>query len=549
MQKLILMLSGLAAIAAAGEVAALTPTAIDNRQSAVADGPDAVTIPRMLSYQGKLTDAGGNAVPDTTYSVAFRLYTLPSGGTQFWTETQTVRTKNGLFSVLLGSVTPIGTMPDAGAVYLGMAVGGGAELTPRLRIASAAYAYLTERAANSDLLQGKDTTALDGRYVNEAQVNSVTSAMITNGTIAAADLGQMGAATGQVMKWTGSVWAPRNDSVGGGGTGDNAWVRGTPDSVLYTTHRLGIARGGSDNMLHGGFRQSHINLGVSCTTGTSGLNNANIVVAGGFGNRARAALSSVGGGTLNVAAGLGATVAGGAYNVAGDSVIDTCAVVAGGYGNAAARMFSMVGGGYQNRSSGWFSTVGGGASNRASGDYATVPGGSNCHAGGDYSFVAGRNASATARGCFVWADATTPLISTFADNRWLVRSSGGATFYTDSLMASGARLPAGASSWSPVLDSLNMTDFRPVDRRALFDALVQMRVREYSLTTQDPSIRHIGPVAQDFHKLLGYGESNTAINSGDIDGVLLAAVQALYEQNRLQQAEIEALKAALAEGK
>jgi hypothetical protein len=42
--------------------------------------------------------------------------------------------------------------------------------------------------------------------------NAVTSGKILDGTIAAADLGQMGAAGNQVMKWNGSAWTPRNDS-------------------------------------------------------------------------------------------------------------------------------------------------------------------------------------------------------------------------------------------------------------------------------------------------------------------------------------------------
>jgi hypothetical protein len=107
-----------------------------------------------------------------------------------------------------------------------MAVNGGAELAPRLRIGAVAYAYLTERAANADLLQGRDTTTFsrsthnhDAAYVNEGQADAITSGMIVDGTIAAADLGQMGASSGQVMKWTGSAWAPRNDSVGQGGSG------------------------------------------------------------------------------------------------------------------------------------------------------------------------------------------------------------------------------------------------------------------------------------------------------------------------------------------
>jgi hypothetical protein len=373
-------------------------------QSPEETGVDAISIPRLLSYQGKLTDNSGNPVADTTYSVSFRFYTVASGGTAFWNETQTVRTRAGLFSVLLGSVTPIGSMPDAGAVYLGMAVAGGAELTPRLRIASSAYAYLSERAANADLLQGRDTVHFDSRYVNENQVNSVTSAMIVNGTVAAADLNQMGAASGQVLKWTGSAWTPRNDSVGGGGPGDNAWVRGTPDSVLFTVSRLGIARGASENALHGSFRQSHVNLGVSCTTGVSGQDYSNVTVSGGVANRARAGYATVGGGLGNLAGGSGSVVAGGVGNRAsgdysvvaggyGDTVLALCGAVLSGFQNVAGSAVfdtcATVCGGSANRASGRYATVGGGSGNATSRPYGTVAGGHGNVADGAWSYVGG----------------------------------------------------------------------------------------------------------------------------------------------------------------
>jgi len=202
---------------------------VTEHQSPIA-GPqslDAVTIPQLLSYQGKLTDTLGIPVSDGNYQLTFRLYTVPSGGTAFWTEAQTILVQDGLFAALLGAVTPIPSVPDAGALYLSLQVAADPELWPRLRIASSAYSYLSERAANADLLQGRDTTTFsrsthnhDATYVNEGQANAITTGMIVNGTIAAADLGQMGASTGQVMKWNGSAWEPRNDSLGqsGGGT-------------------------------------------------------------------------------------------------------------------------------------------------------------------------------------------------------------------------------------------------------------------------------------------------------------------------------------------
>jgi hypothetical protein len=221
MRFTVLLLALASAFALAADNAVISPqAAASQKPQATIRGAESITIPQMLSYQGKLTDTLGVPVADTTYSVVFRLYTVPSGGSSFWNETQTVRTRGGLFAMLLGSVAQLESVPNSGNLYLGMAVSGGPELSPRLRLVGSAYSYLAGKSADADLLQGKDTTALDSRYVNEGQASSVTSNMIVDGTIAAVDLNQMGASSGQVMKWNGSAWVPRNDSVGqsSGGT-------------------------------------------------------------------------------------------------------------------------------------------------------------------------------------------------------------------------------------------------------------------------------------------------------------------------------------------
>jgi len=384
---------------------------------------DAITIPRLLSYQGRLTDSLGNPVPDGSYQLTFRLYSQETGGTPFWTEVQTVSVRNGIFSVLLGSVTPISSVPDAGTVYLSLQVGTGSELTPRLRIVSAAYAFLSERAANSDLLQGRDTTALDLRYVNEGQANSITSAMITDGAVQTADIAnnavtsakigngevtmpkinQSGATTGQVIKWNGTQWAPADDAVG---AGDNAWVRGTPDSVLYTIRQLGVARGGSDNMLYGTYCFTHTNLGVACTTGINSQNHQFCTVGGGFGNRASSSLATVAGGRQNIAGGMEATVAGGRENAAtgnnatvGGGFLNTAtefaATVAGGRANQARGQDVAIGGGAGNIAWGQAATIAGGNQNRDSGYVATISGGGNNIAYGDGATVGGGMVNST----------------------------------------------------------------------------------------------------------------------------------------------------------
>ena len=74
-----------------------------------------------------------------------------------------------------------------------------------------------------------------------------------------------------------------------------------------------------------------------------------------------------------------------------------------------------------------------------------------------------------------------------------------------------------------------------------------MPVREWNYKTQDASIRHIGPMAQDFNNAFGVGEPDKAgerkyINSLDVDGVALAGIQGLYQLNQAQAARITTLE-------
>jgi hypothetical protein len=110
----------------------------------------AQTVPELINYQGELMDSAGNPL-NGTVSIMFRIYNQETGGTTLWEETHnSVQIQEGIFSVLLGSLTPFpSTLFDGDSRWFGITVGSDPEMEPRSRIASVAYAVRADRAAES----------------------------------------------------------------------------------------------------------------------------------------------------------------------------------------------------------------------------------------------------------------------------------------------------------------------------------------------------------------------------------------------------------------
>ncbi|MGB9561240.1 MAG: DUF2341 domain-containing protein, partial [bacterium] len=97
------------------------------------------SVPRILNYQGKLLDSSGVGINDTVRMV-FRLYESEIGGEQIWSEIHDeVIVSNGLFSVLLGEITPFGELPFDKAYYLEVEVNYEI-LHPREKLVAVPYA-------------------------------------------------------------------------------------------------------------------------------------------------------------------------------------------------------------------------------------------------------------------------------------------------------------------------------------------------------------------------------------------------------------------------
>ncbi len=249
-------------------------------------------------------------------------------------------------------------------------------------------------------------------------------------------------------------------------------------------------------------------------------------IAGGLGNIAGGIGSVVSGGQTNTATNANATISGGVFNWASGAA----SFIGGGYGNLANGTESTVSGGEWNGATGIISSVGGGYGNLASGYASTIPGGYANLAGGQYSFAAGAGAVATNDGAFVWADASsTNALRSTTSNQFTARCAGGVRFFANSNATVGVQLVSGGNSWSIASDRNLKENFKPVDARAVLNQLLATPVSEWNLISQDPAIRHIGPMAQDFKAAFGVGEDDRHINTCDADGVAFAAIQGLHQ--------------------
>jgi hypothetical protein len=85
-------------------------------------------------------------------------------------------------------------------------------------------------------------------------------------------------------------------------------------------------------------------------------------------------------------------------------------------------------------------------------------------------------------------------------------------------------------------------DIEPVDEQSVLEAVVRMPVSTWSYKSDDPSVRHMGPMAQDFKTAFGLGDTDKAYHPIDAHGVTLAAIQALYERLEQQGARLERLE-------
>jgi hypothetical protein len=117
----------------------------------------------------------------------------------------------------------------------------------------------------------------------------------------------------------------------------------------------------------------------------------------------------------------------------------------------------------------------------------------------------------------------------------------------------GVQLSPGSNSWSMISDSTKKERRVLADGNRFLASIGRMRLGSWNYIGQSPdTMRHYGPMAQDFYAAFGHdgvGRSgnSTTINQADFDGVNLIAIQALYRRVLALEAENARLRQQVAQ--
>jgi hypothetical protein len=131
---------------------------------------------------------------------------------------------------------------------------------------------------------------------------------------------------------------------------------------------------------------------------------------------------------------------------------------------------------------------------------------------------------------------------TLTNSKFSMKSDGSTELTSNSGGSSGVSLPAGGGAWVSLSDKGMKENFSDVDGEDLLRKLRNVPITTWNYKTQDRSIRHMGPMAQDFAAAFHIGEDNRHIATIDPDGVALAGVKALDHRTVQDASRIDKLE-------
>jgi len=202
-------------------------------------------IPRIISYQGKVTDGSGNPVSDGSYNMRFSIYDVETGGSSLWySGLVSVQVTDGLFSVLLGdSPQSAIELPFDTDYWLNVWIEGDTQ-TPRQKLGSVGYAYMASGLVPGTEVSGSVGTESMSAFkgVNAAASGSTFGLYGVNSSTAGTGV------RGDALATAGTTFGVRGASQSTSGAG----VYGSADATTGTTYGIyGLNFSGSGRGVYG----------------------------------------------------------------------------------------------------------------------------------------------------------------------------------------------------------------------------------------------------------------------------------------------------------
>lgn len=156
---------------------------------------------------------------------------------------------------------------------------------------------------------------------------------------------------------------------------------------------------------------------------------------------------------------------------------------------------------------------------------------------------------------FVWSDGGLVSGGPFTpastlDNCFIVRggSTGSGTaamFYTNAAATVGVQLFSGGTSWSIVCDINKKENLIVLDTSDILNKLLQIPIYQFNYKDTSSDLLCRGPVAQDWHTQFPSAKDNLTIDTLDLNGITICALQGLNKKVDDLQKENDELKSKL----
>ncbi|MBB5122081.1 tail fiber domain-containing protein [Streptomyces eurocidicus] len=105
-----------------------------------------------------------------------------------------------------------------------------------------------------------------------------------------------------------------------------------------------------------------------------------------------------------------------------------------------------------------------------------------------------------------------------------------------------AQVLAGPAGLASAATAATTGPAKAVNGHKVLEEVLRLPVSTWRYHWDPPDVRHLGPMAQDWHAAFGLGDNNVTISATDTNGVALVCIQALHRRIEDLTAQVETLR-------